>query len=78
MLGPTLCSDAEFTEEDMAILDNLMLEQEGAQIARDLGSPEIELIKDNCINIPTPPTASDNFHLHVVPSRYAPHPLWPL
>lgn len=32
MHGPSLCSDAEITEEDMAILDNLMLEAEDVRM----------------------------------------------
>lgn len=33
MHGPTLCFDVEFTQEDKAILGNLMFKQEDAHIA---------------------------------------------
>lgn len=38
MHSPTLCSDVEFTSKDIAILDNFVLEQEDARVARGLGS----------------------------------------
>lgn len=49
MYGPTLCSNVEFTTKDTVILDNLMLEQEDAMMARGLGSQATELVKDDCI-----------------------------
>lgn len=42
MHGPTLCFDAEFTKEAMVILDNMMLEQEDARVARGVGTPSFE------------------------------------
>jgi hypothetical protein len=49
MYGPTLCCDVECTTKDTVILDNLMLEQEDAMMARGLGSQATELVKDDCI-----------------------------
>lgn len=49
MYGPNLRSDVEFTTKDMVILDNLMLEQEDAMMARGLGSQATALVKDDCI-----------------------------
>ena len=44
-----MCSNVEFTTKDTVILDNLMLEQEDAMMARGLGSQATELVKDDCI-----------------------------
>lgn len=51
MHGPTLCSNVEFTEESMAILDNLMLVQENVRVARGMKNPSFEQIEDDCVTM---------------------------
>lgn len=58
MHGPTLHNDVELTNEDMAILDNLMSEREDAHIARGLGNISTNMAKDDCVIMPTPRSAS--------------------
>lgn len=42
----------------MAILDNLMLEQEDARVARGWGSHAIELVEDDCVILHQPRAAT--------------------
>ena len=49
MHGTTLSFDVEFIAKNGTILDDLVLEQEYARVARGLGSQTIELVKDDCV-----------------------------
>ena len=57
MHGPTLHSDVELTYKNKAIMDNLMLEQEDAHIARGLRNASTDMV-DDCVIVPTPPSGS--------------------
>ena len=68
MHGPTLHSDVESTYKNRAILDNLMLEQEDAHIARGLGNTSTDMVDDRVI-APTPPSGpSRPLHGRGIPS----------
>lgn len=55
MKGPMLCNDGELTDEDMSILENLMLEQVDARVAKGIGMlSSIELKDDFTITQSTP------------------------
>lgn len=58
MHGPTLCSNAKFTKEDRAILDNLILEQEDVHVARGVQSPSSDQVEDDCVIMHQPLTAT--------------------
>lgn len=59
MHGPTyFCFDVDFTAEDKAILENLMLEQGDVHVTMGLGSLVIELVKDDCVIMYQPPTTT--------------------
>lgn len=70
MHGPTLWYDVELTREHILVLNNLMVEQEDAQIARGWWSPTTELVNDNCVIVSLPPMATPESSI-VVPSTLA-------
>lgn len=53
MHDPTLHSKPELTDNDEVILDNLMLEQEDARVARGLESTSTNMVEDDYIIMPT-------------------------
>lgn len=55
MHGVNLCPNSKFIVADMAILDNLMLEQDHTWGARGLGG-RLDLVEDDYVVMPSPPT----------------------
>lgn len=56
MDGPTLHFEAELTNDDMVILDNLMLEQENGRVARGLRNTSTNIMEENCVIMLTQPS----------------------
>ena len=56
------------TANNMAILDNLMLEQENARVARGIGSQTNDLVENDCVIMLSQPTRRPQSN---VPTKYA-------